>query len=105
MPWPSPCMSGWGGSATLCSAPIGWRSERSGVLRGRLILPGDGAERDRNAIPSVDRDHRHRQGDEFLLGEVLSHFLVERVRHMVFGDQRERFGPGQCGAFAIGEER
>src|SRR5262245_28233609 len=79
---------------------------RGGGSRGgrHLIAAGDVPHRDGDAVPAVDGDHRERQGDEFLFRELRPHALVEFVRRVILGDQRQRVGPGECGALAVGEE-
>ena len=80
---------------------------RSLVLRGRLTLIAarHGAERDRQAIPGVDRDHRQRQIDQFALTEVLARTLEDLVGNVILPDLSDGFGPLQGGVLALGKER
>src|SRR5262249_18665813 len=73
-------------------------------VRSRLVAARLGAETDSDPIPRVDGDDRERQIHELRFGEVSAHLPVHIVRRMCLGDQRQRFGPGQRGAFPRGVE-
>ena len=45
------------------------------------------------------------QIDQLLFRELLRACFVDFVRHMAFGDERDRLDPGERRAFALGEHR
>ena len=57
---------------------------------------------DANPVPRVDRRYRKRQVDQFLLVEFRFGDLKYLVRHVSLGDQRQRLGPSERRAFAVG---
>src|SRR5450759_4735420 len=70
-----------------------------------LERPGHRAERDRETVPAVDGHDRQREIDELSLAELLSSQLVHLVGDVFDADARDRFGPGERRALALGEER
>ena len=51
-----------------------------------LLSTNSFAEWDRKAIPAVNRDHRQRQVNDLLFGEVMAEFLKLRIVDMSFGN-------------------
>ncbi len=85
-------------------------STRTGLLLlcrrgGRLISPDCLRKGDRQPVPAVDRDDRHRQLDQLFFTELCTRCLELLVRRMSLGDQRDGFRPPWSGAFAVGVER
>src|SRR5438105_258017 len=75
------------------------KKNRSTVCR--LVGSRNGAKTDGKAVPAIDSDDGQRQVHQFLLAQVLTHFFIDRVRHMPFGDQRHSFRPGQGGPLPL----
>ena len=63
------------------------RLRRSGA-RGP-VGPGFRPERDREAVPAVDRDDRERRFDELGFAEVLAHRCIHAVGHLGLADQSQ----------------
>src|SRR5580698_128100 len=82
------------------SASTGAISLRAFMIDSRRHL----AERDRKAIPAIDRRDEQRQVDDFFFREVRLHRLPDGIGHVVLRNQREGFGPFERGALAVREE-
>src|SRR6185437_7100920 len=65
----------------------------------------NGAESNIEAVRPVDSRYRNRQVGKFLLAELRARCLIYLIRNVAVGDQRDRLGPGQRGAFAVTVER
>src|SRR6185437_10642051 len=64
----------------------------------------NGAESNIEAVRPVDSRYRNRQVGKFLLAELRARCLIYLIRNVAVGDQRDRLGPGQRGAFAVAIE-
>ena len=90
-----------GGGLTCRNTPCGhpgWWGGLSTSFRGN-------AEADRHAVPAIHRGDRQRQVDQLFLAELPTRLFVDLVRHVVYGDERDGFRPGQRRSLALGEER
>src|SRR5271170_887871 len=70
-----------------------------------LVLTLHHTKRDRNPVPSIDRDHSHRQVHQLLLRKVLPRMLIHRIRNMVRTHQSHSLAPRQRSLLAIRKER
>src|SRR5690606_28187068 len=76
----------------------------SALARG-LVVPADGACRDVDPVPTVDRDHQQGQVDQLGLFEVFARLLVERVwQRLGRGQLGQLLGPVQRDALAFVEQ-
>ena len=75
------------------------------VLNLDAVASRHGTERDVEPVGAVDGDDRQRQVGKLFFGKLRARLLVDIIRRMAFGDQRQRLGPGQGGALALAVER
>src|SRR5579862_8198664 len=73
--------------------------------RRRLVGSGHRRERNREAVPAVDRNDCERQIDERLLVKVSPYVFVVLVLDRPVRDEGDQLGPSERGAFSLGEER
>src|SRR5688500_14466616 len=71
----------------------------------RLVRSSRCAEADRQPVPAVDGDHRHRELHELTLAEVPSRRCVLGVRHARLAYLRDRVRPCECRALEGRKER
>ena len=70
-----------------------------GLYRSRI---GKQAETDRDAVPAIDDIDHQRELDLLLLGELGLQGFTGTFQLVSFGEPRQRLGPAERGAFAIG---
>src|SRR6266852_2353695 len=81
------------------------RSRGSGGGFRRLVLPGNGAHRDGQAVPHIDGGRENGKVYDLFLAEVLLHFFVDGIRDVRFGNEGHGFDPRQRSAFPFGVQR
>src|SRR6266404_4888007 len=81
------------------------RSRCSGRGFRRLILPGNGAHRDGQAVPHINGGRENGKVHDLFFAEVLLHFFVDGIRDVRFGNEGHGFDPRQRGAFPVGVKR
>src|SRR5690242_16597091 len=68
---------------------------------GRLILTGNLSTRDSQTVPRINRGDREGEIGDLLLVEMCARLFVRCIGRVSLCNQRERFSPGQCRAFAV----
>src|SRR4051794_38363412 len=74
-------------------------------IGGILVMPGGlvgarfGAQADGEAVPTIDRDKRKGQIDQFRLVKRLAYLLVQLIRYVAVGNESYSLRPGQSCAF------
>src|SRR5712664_312574 len=69
-----------------------------------FVAAGEGAGGDGKAVPEVDGADYEGQVDDFFFGEMLLQVGIDVVGGVSLRDKRDGLGPGEGGAFAVGEE-
>src|SRR5439155_6035601 len=89
----------------LGRSPKSEKARRPRLLRcdacARLIGAWNCTEANVETIGAIDRHDRERQVRQFRVSELGADLLIDFVRRMTLGDQRERLGPGQGGPLAL----
>src|SRR6266478_7099139 len=67
------------------------RSRGSGGGFRRLVLPGNGAHRDSQAVPHIDGGRENGKVHDFFFAEVLLHFFVDGIGDVRFGNEGHGF--------------
>src|SRR6266436_19243 len=81
------------------------RSRCSGRGFRRLILPGNGAHRDGQAVPHINGGRENGKVHDLFFAEVSLHFFVDGVGDVRLGNKGHGFDPRQRGAFPVGVKR
>src|SRR5262245_1263177 len=64
-----------------------------------------GAKADGKPVQQIDCADQQRKVDNLFLGEMRTQCVEYVLGRMSIGDTRDRFGPGESGALALGIER
>src|SRR3972149_10470428 len=94
----------WQFSRFHCSRGLSVPDSLGRVPCPRAIRAGNRAESDIEAIRTVDRHDRQCQIHQFLLAEPGAGLVINLIRHMALGYERESLGPGEGRALTIAVE-
>src|SRR6185312_2349503 len=83
----------------VCGQPLRRRGSANGLCNRRIDKQ---TEANRNPVPAVDDIDHQGELDLLFLGELSFQALIGAFLAVAFGKPRQRLGPVQRGAFAIG---